>query len=545
MPERSPIYSARAARRQIGYIEADKAFDLFGRPCAIYEGDSGLLRSPKHNAVVGYVSLANIFIGSSQLAEELFPPQENPEELHDQDFNSPVRSVEDGDGEDVSSVLPVAEKPPLNQTLKTDPPITLSVVSDPMLSEKAVVEELSRHAANTTVTAAFPEPTGHRLESFPGEQPARPPDASNVDKVSAPDGPGSDETALPTRQPDDIASPPIPPAVEAFMQSLAEYVNSDTRTAATPSSSPDSAIGRKLSARTETKDVLGQAPFRDRFYAEDRSLVPAGDGLVPPAAEAQVAKDEYVVENQSAVGQQNAAAEGPIPSGELTCVAKERTSAQEQTASEDQSEAEDKSSESSARPQPMPSVADQDGATPVSCLHDHADFEKVLLDCRSDDAGNMSESLAQSEFVPNPVRSTDDTPSHAAQDQAVQPNVLERSDGINQDSASIRKFIDAPAFVTEEASTFDNSQGDTSGPAPLSGPEGVETEGVEAERVEAEPTADTLLVKIARAYQISRDKYGEENSGAIAPAETSATKETFSANMDRILRVVLEELQKN
>jgi hypothetical protein len=53
MSERSPIYSAQAARRQIGYIEGDKAFDLFGRPCAIYEGDSGLLRSPKNDAVVG------------------------------------------------------------------------------------------------------------------------------------------------------------------------------------------------------------------------------------------------------------------------------------------------------------------------------------------------------------------------------------------------------------------------------------------------------------------------------------------------------------
>ena len=556
MPERSPIYSAQAARRQIGYIEADKAFDLCGRSCAIYEGDSGLLRSPKHNAVVGYVSLANIFIGSSQMAEELFPPQENPEELYDQDFNSPVRSVEDGDVEDVPSVLPVAERPPLNQTVETDPPIARSVVSDPMLSERAGEEERSRHAANTTVSTAFPGPTSPELESFPGEQPALPPDASNVDKLSAPDGPGSDETAL-TRQPADIARPPIPLAVDAFMQNLAEYIDSDTHTTATPSSSTHSPVGCELCASTETKDALGEAPFRDRFSADDLSLVPAGDGLVPPAAETKVAKDEPVVENQSAVGELNAAVEGPIPSGELT-------TAQEQTASEERSAAEDELSDSSARPQPIPFVADQDGAMPVSYLHDHADFEKVLLDC-SDDAGKVSESLGQSEFVPEPVRSTDDTPRHAVQDQAVQPSVLERSDGINQDSASIRIFFDAPTFVTDEASTFNNSHGDTSGPAPLSGPERVEAEEVEAkrveaeeveverveverveaERVEAEPTVESLLVKIARAYQMARGKYGEENSGAIAAAETSATKETFSANMDRILRAVLGELQKN
>jgi hypothetical protein len=129
MSGRSPIYSAQAARRQIGYIEGDKAFDLCGRPCAIYEGDSGLLRSPKHDAVVGYVSLANIFVGPSRMVEELFlqtgpvpPPRESPEGIDDQDFNSPVRSVEDGDAQDVSSVLPVAQKPPLDQTVKTNLP---------------------------------------------------------------------------------------------------------------------------------------------------------------------------------------------------------------------------------------------------------------------------------------------------------------------------------------------------------------------------------------------------------------------------------------
>jgi hypothetical protein len=163
MSERSPIYSAQAARRQIGYIEGDKAFDLFGRPCAIYEGDSGLLRSPKHDAVVGYVSLANIFVGPSWMMEELFPktgplppPRGSPEDIDDQDFNSPVRSVEDGDAQDVSSVLPVAQKPPLHQTVKTNLPIARSDVSDPMLSEEAGAEELSWHVANITVSTAFP-----------------------------------------------------------------------------------------------------------------------------------------------------------------------------------------------------------------------------------------------------------------------------------------------------------------------------------------------------------------------------------------------------
>ena len=72
MAERRPIYSAQTAGQQIGYIEDDEAFDLFDRPCAIYDSNTGLLRDPKNNAVVGYVSLADIFVGSSWMAQELF-----------------------------------------------------------------------------------------------------------------------------------------------------------------------------------------------------------------------------------------------------------------------------------------------------------------------------------------------------------------------------------------------------------------------------------------------------------------------------------------
>ena len=72
MTERRPIYSAQAAGQQIGYIEDDEAFDLFDRPRAIYDSNTSLLRDPKDNAVVGYVSLADIFVGPSWMAQELF-----------------------------------------------------------------------------------------------------------------------------------------------------------------------------------------------------------------------------------------------------------------------------------------------------------------------------------------------------------------------------------------------------------------------------------------------------------------------------------------
>ena len=52
--------------------------------------------------------LANIFVGPSRMVEELFSPnwdpflrhEESPEDIDDQDFNSPVRSVEDGDAQE-------------------------------------------------------------------------------------------------------------------------------------------------------------------------------------------------------------------------------------------------------------------------------------------------------------------------------------------------------------------------------------------------------------------------------------------------------------
>ena len=58
---------------KIGYIEGDHAFDLFARPCATYDCDTGLLRNPNTQAIVGYVTLQGSFVGSSWLAQELFP----------------------------------------------------------------------------------------------------------------------------------------------------------------------------------------------------------------------------------------------------------------------------------------------------------------------------------------------------------------------------------------------------------------------------------------------------------------------------------------
>ena len=108
MAEHRPVYSAQATRQQIGYIEDDEAFDLLDRPCAIYNGDTGLLRDPKLNVVVGYVSLANIFVGSARMGQELFlkpgpvPPSRQAQKtwMDDKHSDAPVYGAEDGHAKD-------------------------------------------------------------------------------------------------------------------------------------------------------------------------------------------------------------------------------------------------------------------------------------------------------------------------------------------------------------------------------------------------------------------------------------------------------------
>jgi hypothetical protein len=193
MTERRPIYSAQATGQQIGYTEGDAAFDLFDRPCAIYESNTGLLRDAKNNAVVGYVSLADIFVGSSWMAQELFSktgpvaPRASLEKLEDGHFDVPVCGVEDGNAEDVDAARLIAQAQS-QHAAKTD----LSVTSTPLHSEKASVEDHARHATDITTFASscqqdkvvgtvLPPPTHFRDPST--EQCARPQDASDADAV--------------------------------------------------------------------------------------------------------------------------------------------------------------------------------------------------------------------------------------------------------------------------------------------------------------------------------------------------------------------------
>ena len=76
MTESRPIFSTKDPGQQIGYTRGEQAFDLFARPCAIYEGATGLLRDPQTRTAIAYVSLNSVFVGCSSVAEKLFPTVE-------------------------------------------------------------------------------------------------------------------------------------------------------------------------------------------------------------------------------------------------------------------------------------------------------------------------------------------------------------------------------------------------------------------------------------------------------------------------------------
>jgi hypothetical protein len=297
MAERRPIYSAQTAGQRIGYIENDEAFDLFDRPCAIYDSNTSLLRDPKNNAVVGYVSIADVFIGPSRMAHELFPetgpvpPPTSSEGLK----AAPVCGVEDHNAEDVDTVRLIAPAPPSHHAAKNE----LSVAPNPVDSEKVSVEEHTSDATDITtfasssqedkvIDAVLAPPTRPLLGDSSTEQPAQAQDASDAGKGLASGEPESDhasramgETA-PALQPDadagvtmlapsdestfESARPDgpsggvgMPPAVEAFMRHLTEYLHSSNHQTATLSL--DDAAEVKLSPSTETQKDMDRVPF--------------------------------------------------------------------------------------------------------------------------------------------------------------------------------------------------------------------------------------------------------------------------------------------
>src|SRR5271168_5345930 len=107
MTERVPIRSARQDNRIFGFIESNKAFDLSGRPCADYDPKTGLLCDLREGGVVGYVTLDGKLLGSSHVAQKLFP--ETYEVTAEESPRSYVNNI--------PSVLDAAEQQPITRSV--------------------------------------------------------------------------------------------------------------------------------------------------------------------------------------------------------------------------------------------------------------------------------------------------------------------------------------------------------------------------------------------------------------------------------------------
>jgi hypothetical protein len=70
MSDRSLIFNAKGA--QIGYIEADRAFDFTGRERCKYARATGNLSDLNGEKIVGHISLDGTFVGLSWISDELF-----------------------------------------------------------------------------------------------------------------------------------------------------------------------------------------------------------------------------------------------------------------------------------------------------------------------------------------------------------------------------------------------------------------------------------------------------------------------------------------
>jgi hypothetical protein len=81
MADRTPIFSTKASKPQIGYIENGGAFDLSGRRRCDYNAATGNLSDPVTGKIVGYVSLDGNFVVPSRIAAELFEQPADSEAL--------------------------------------------------------------------------------------------------------------------------------------------------------------------------------------------------------------------------------------------------------------------------------------------------------------------------------------------------------------------------------------------------------------------------------------------------------------------------------
>jgi hypothetical protein len=672
MAEHSPIYSAKTARQQIGYIEGDRAFDLSGKPCATYNSSTGLLRDPNNDAIVGYVTLANIFVGAFNVAEQIFPkaervasPQASTNQRHDQIGDTGAAGFghdhsEHDHGENVR-VRFYEDRPPRSQELlNAEAAEPFSTAADTTTSQLAPVPAPASLVAIISALAeprrddedagiAFTAPTGSELEN--SQQLLQPPSAA-VDKNLASteresgdlnpavgDAPNARATEpvdadLPSvvasddraecGEPDEAPSGgKVPPAVEEFMRRLADYLDPNTHPLAIPGAETDGTAVPGLSPRSDTH--TDQTLLSDQHHADESAPVSVGDDLAlqaveegraallkpvaiiksaqdPPFATAPVryepvvatelgqdgavlesaptqdegfagsvpAQDEPLIAGcGESVGESESeqargtAAQGP--SGEQTSAEAEQTAAEAEATTEQRRAAEDDGLEAAGERSQSPSPPTDAGEAWERTSRDHIDFDTVGRDRVLGEFGDpRSSGMGQNEIAAQADIGLEKAPPVAFFDPgaAALPGVAKVDNGTGQDQAQSREDFGGAVAAANDSAIVDDK--DNSGDIGMANFFAVDAEravavtktelAVKAEGTggDTESPEDLFAVDIERAVRIVRKVLGEQAPPVDGPEPHSAlqgegprpTQKILPTDMDRILRAVLNELEK-
>ena len=135
MAKGRPILSGKIDHQKIGYIEGTEAFDSLGNKRCKYNPSTGNLLELDSGRTIGHVSLAGYFVGSSWIAEELFP------QLIAQ--NSPTTSPDKPGAADSTGLVISPDKAMTVEPISPDEAVTADLAASVTSSDKAVTLEFT------------------------------------------------------------------------------------------------------------------------------------------------------------------------------------------------------------------------------------------------------------------------------------------------------------------------------------------------------------------------------------------------------------------
>ena len=139
MAEGRPILSGKIDHQKIGYIEGTEAFDSLGNKRCKYNPSTGNLLELDSGRTIGHVSLAGYFVGSSWIAEELFPQHIAQ--------NSPTTSLDKPGAADSTGLVISPDKAmtvePIALVVSPDEAVTADLLASVSSSDEAVTVEFT------------------------------------------------------------------------------------------------------------------------------------------------------------------------------------------------------------------------------------------------------------------------------------------------------------------------------------------------------------------------------------------------------------------